>query len=147
MDYQTPLKNTNKDNEKGIDLVGTDGKALYLLEYKRMISDESLLRSVLEAYSYRRLIDQGIKKFARDFGFEKADVIPAILMMEGSHQHKTYLEQDSNSPIIKLMNELGVKAFVIKPSKKFVENDQMKIQLAEEHPVFDFVLSIQPCSK
>lgn len=146
LDYQTPMKNTNKDKEKGIDLTGTDGKDLYLLEYKRMISDESLLRSVLETYSYRRLIDKGALKFAKDFGYEEANIIPAILMMEGSHQHKTFLEQNCKSPIIKLMNELGVKAFVIKPSKEFVEDSHMKEQLAEEHPEFDFELSIQTCS-
>ena len=145
LDYQTPMRDTSNDNEKNIDLVGTDGKNLYLLEYKRMISEESLLRSVLEVYSYRRLINEGINKFASDFGYDETDVIPAIIMMEGSSQWKSYQKQSPDSPIISLMKELGVKAFVIKPEKEFVENQAMKIALAEEKPEFSFSLSIIPC--
>lgn len=147
LDYQTPMRNTNNDNEKGIDLIGFDNRHLYILEYKRKNSDESLLRSVLEAYSYRRLIDKGIIKFAQDFGCGGAEVIPAILMMEGSSQWNMYQEQllDNNSPILSLMEELGVKAFVIKPTKEFVENMEMKRILAAEKPEFPFSVSIEPC--
>ena len=146
LDYQTPLKNSNKDNEKGIDLVGTDGKDLYILEYKRFKSSESLLRSVLECYSYRRLVNAGIKKFAKDFGFPFADVIPAIIMMKDSNQYKSFIKQDKDSPIIKLMKVLEVKAFLIELEIPFSEDLEMKKILSSTRPVSTFGFDIHEIS-
>ena len=60
-DYQTPLKKTRNDSYGKIDLLGynTDDKCYSVIElkYRPSGSEETLLRCVLEAYTYYRLLD------------------------------------------------------------------------------------------
>lgn len=60
-DYQTPLKETQNDSYGKIDLLGynTDDKYYSVIElkYRPSGSDETLLRCVLEAYTYYKLLD------------------------------------------------------------------------------------------
>ena len=60
-DYQTPLKKTHNDSYGKIDLLGynTDDKCYSVIElkYRPSGSEETLLRCVLEAYTYYKLID------------------------------------------------------------------------------------------
>lgn len=60
-DYQTPLKETRNDSYGKIDLLGynTDDKCYSVIElkYRPSGSEETLLRCVLEAYTYYKLLD------------------------------------------------------------------------------------------
>ena len=60
-DYQTPLKKARSDSYGKIDLLGynTDDKYYSVIElkYRPSGSDETLLRCVLEAYTYYKLFD------------------------------------------------------------------------------------------
>ena len=60
-DYQTPLKATKNDSYGKIDLLGynTDDKCYSVIElkYRPSGSEETLLRCVLEAYTYYKLLD------------------------------------------------------------------------------------------
>lgn len=56
-DYQTPLKNKRSDRSGKIDLLSYDGKTLRLLELKGPGSKETMLRCVLEGYTYLKIID------------------------------------------------------------------------------------------
>lgn len=60
-DYQTPLKVTQNDSYGKIDLLGynKDNKCYSVIElkYRPSGSEETLLRCVLEAYTYYRLLD------------------------------------------------------------------------------------------
>ena len=60
-DYQTPLKATKDDSYGKIDLLGynTDDECYSVIElkYRPSGSEETLLRCVLEAYTYYRLLD------------------------------------------------------------------------------------------
>lgn len=60
-DYQTPLKKIQNDSYGKIDLLGynTDDECYSVIElkYRPSGSDETLLRCVLEAYTYYRLLD------------------------------------------------------------------------------------------
>lgn len=147
LDYQMPLKNTNNDKEDGVDLIGTDGKDLYLLEYKRFISKESLLRSVLEVYTYRQLLENAKNKVCSDYNYPEGKLIPGILVMEGSEQYKSWQSHDSNSSIKKLIHELGISVFLIVPERPFSEDEEMKIKMAKEMPEFDFDLTIKDITK
>lgn len=57
-DYETPLEKENKSHGAAIDLlsVNHDDKKVYILELKREGSPESLLRCILEAYTYLRMV-------------------------------------------------------------------------------------------
>ena len=68
-DYQTPLKATQNDSYGKIDLLGynKDDKCYSVIElkYRPSGSEETLLRCVLEAYTYYRLLDIKQIKSAR----------------------------------------------------------------------------------
>mgnify|MGYP000743945152 FL=1 len=68
-DYQTPLKATKNDSYGKIDLLGynKDDKCYSVIElkYRPSGSEETLLRCVLEAYTYYRLLDIKQIKSAR----------------------------------------------------------------------------------
>lgn len=68
LDYQTPLKNENSDSYGKIDLLSYNKKdnliSIVELKYRPSVSDETLLRCILEAYTYYKVfaLDQGIQK-------------------------------------------------------------------------------------
>ena len=69
-DYQTPLKETRNDSYGKIDLLGynQDDKCYSVIElkYRPSGSEETLLRCVLEAYTYYKLLD--LKQIKSDVG-------------------------------------------------------------------------------
>ena len=65
LDYQTPLKNTQKDKAGKIDLLTFDGTTLRILELKEPDSKETMLRCVLEGYTYLKTVDKA--KLLADF--------------------------------------------------------------------------------
>ena len=69
-DYQTPLKKTKNDSYGKIDLLGynKDDKCYSIIElkYRPSGSEETLLRCVLEAYTYYKLLD--LKQIKSDVG-------------------------------------------------------------------------------
>lgn len=58
IDYQTPLKNKRDDKAGKIDLLSYDGKHIRILELKTPDSTETMLRCVLEGYTYLKTVDQ-----------------------------------------------------------------------------------------
>ena len=69
-DYQTPLKKTKDDSYGKIDLLGYNSKdkcySIIELKYRPSGSDETLLRCVLEAYTYYKLFDLNQIESAQD---------------------------------------------------------------------------------
>lgn len=57
LDYQTPLKRVETDQAGKIDLLIYDGDCLRILELKKPQSQETMLRCVLEGYTYLKTID------------------------------------------------------------------------------------------
>lgn len=118
-DYQVPLKQTRKDKGVGkIDLVSIsdDGNKVYLLELKRSDSKESMLRCVLEAYTYSKQLDS--VKFKNDYSgicAQEAVITPAPLVFFDKWQYKEYY--DGRHPRLReLMEKLGnIKPFFITP--------------------------------
>ncbi len=71
-DYQTPLKETRDDSYGKIDLLGynTDDECYSVIElkYRPSGSEETLLRCILEAYTYYKLLD--LKQIKADVAHE-----------------------------------------------------------------------------
>ena len=108
LDYQTPLKSKRSDEAGKIDLLAITGRVLRIIELKIPNSKESLLRCVLEAYTYFRKIHK--QHLTEDFKLTGgAIVIPAVLVADGGHQVKEYLRD--NSLTVTLMHKLGVEIF------------------------------------
>jgi hypothetical protein len=105
IDYQTPLNNKKSDKAGKIDLLSVpNSSTLYLIELKRGSNKETLLRCVLEIYTYSKIVDG--KKLLRDFGLnENIAIKPIVAIFKNSEQYKQL-----NLPnVLELTKELGVE--------------------------------------
>ena len=111
LDYEVPLKNSNKDEGVGkIDLIAYNKKTLTLLELKVPNSKETLLRCVLEIFTYWKQLDY--QKLLHDFGLPQDTIIKkAVFVFENSSAHNEYKHNDTHTR--RLMNALNVDMFLI----------------------------------
>ena len=119
-DYQIPLKSTQKDSGVGkIDLVAynKNSNCVYLLELKKRDSNETLLRCVLEVYTYWKQLNHD--KFLADFNKPSTTkIIPAVLVFKDSEQFKQY-DSKTYPNVCKLIKELNIKVFTIITKTKY----------------------------
>ena len=117
-DYQTPLKSAADDEAGKIDLLSFDGRVMRILELKKPDSKETMLRCVLEGFTYMKTAD--CSKLVSDFGFEPANVIvkaSPFVFFDGE-QHK---EMSQSRPKLRnLMSLLDSKPYYIIENKNFV---------------------------
>jgi len=67
-DYQVPLKEHQKDHFGELDLVAQAGSSIKILELKiNGKSKETLLRAIIEVYTYYMLLKSSLAKFITDF--------------------------------------------------------------------------------
>ncbi len=110
IDYQTPLKNERADRAGKIDLFAYDGSTLRILELKEPDSTETMLRCVLEGYTYLRTVDS--EKLLRDFSLPADTQMKACpFVFWNSRQHR---EMEEQRPKLKqLMEQLDSRPFYI----------------------------------
>lgn len=118
IDYQTPLKNKKTDVAGKIDLLSYDGNCLIILELKKPDSEESMLRCVLEGYTYLKTVDSA--KLIKDFELpEDTKVIASPFVFKYGQQYQEMLE--IRPELFKLMKKLNSKPYYI------VEKDNIYI--------------------
>ena len=113
IDYQTPLKNVRGDKAGKIDLLAynENEKTLRILELKRPDSKETMLRCVLEAYTYLKVVDKD--KLLKDFGLPKNTKIKACpFVFYDGEQYKEMQEDRKN--LKDLIKELGIEVIYLK---------------------------------
>ena len=113
IDYQTPLKNIRADKAGKIDLLAynEEEKILRILELKKPDSEETMLRCVLEAYTYLKVVDKD--KLLKDFGLPKNTKIKACpFVFYGKEQYKEMQEDRKN--LKDLIKELGIEVIYLK---------------------------------
>ena len=113
IDYQTPLKNVRGDKAGKIDLLAynENEKTLRILELKKPDSKETMLRCVLEAYTYLKVVDKD--KLLKDFGLPENTVIKACpFVFYGKEQYKE-MQQDRKH-LKELMKNLDVEPIYLK---------------------------------
>lgn len=118
LDYQTPLKNVRKDKAGKIDLLSFDGTTLRILELKEPDSKETMLRCVLEGYTYLKTVDQA--KLLADFGLPADTPVEACpFVFYGGFQ---WNEMQQERPMLKeLMAALNSTPYYIKSdSDKYI---------------------------
>lgn len=121
IDYQTPLKSKKDDKAGKIDLIAYDGSILRILELKKPSSSETMLRCVLEGYTYLKTVDQ--QKLLNDFELPLDTVVKASpLVFYGGEQYKEW--QNKNPKLIRLMEELESEPY-------FIVNDGEQYRLFE----------------
>ena len=113
IDYQTPLKNVQTDDVGKIDLLAYNKKEkiLRILELKRPGSKETMLRCVLEAYTYLKILDK--TKLLKDFELPEDTVIKACpFVFYGKEQYRE-MQQDREH-LKELMKNLDVEPIYLK---------------------------------
>ena len=112
IDYQTPLKNVQTDDVGKIDLLAYNEskKTLRILELKRPDSKETMLRCVLEAYTYLKIVDK--TKLLKDFGLPEDTVIKACPFV--FYGKKQYREMQQDREHLKdLIEKLGIEVIYL----------------------------------
>ena len=113
IDYQTPLKNVQKDDVGKIDLLAYNEKEkiLRILELKKPDSKETMLRCVLEAYTYLRIVDKA--KLLKDFDLPEDTIVKAcpFVFFEGE-QYKEM--QEGREHLEELITKLDVEIIYLK---------------------------------
>lgn len=117
-DYQTPLKSSADDEAGKIDLLSFDGEVMRILELKKPDSDETMLRCVLEGFTYLRTAD--CDKLISDFTYDPAEVVvkASPFVFYNGEQHKEMSE--SRPHLRKLMALLDSKPYYIVKEDKYV---------------------------
>ena len=113
IDYQTPLKDKLEDEAGKIDIISydKDNKIVYLLELKREDSKETMLRCVLEIFTYSKTLDKD--KFLEDFNLPKDTKIKASpLVFFNGYQYKEMADSD-NEYLKDLIKKLEIELFYI----------------------------------
>ena len=104
-DYQTPLKNKRSDKAGKIDLLSFENKTLHILELKEPESTESMLRCVLEGYTYFKTANR--EKLLDSFNLPQDTSIKTNpLVALNGHQHKEMKE--GRPKLSKLMEILDI---------------------------------------
>ena len=112
IDYQTPLKNVQTDDVGKIDLLAYNEskKTLRILELKKPDSKETMLRCVLEAYTYLKILDK--TKLLKDFELPEDTVIKACpFVFYGKEQYRE-MQQDREH-LKDLIKKLGVEVIYL----------------------------------
>ena len=113
IDYQTPLKDIQTDKAGKIDLLAYNEskKTLRILELKKPDSEETMLRCVLEAYTYLKVVDKD--KLLKDFGLPKNTKIKACpFVFYGKEQYKEM--QKDRKHLKDLIKKLGIEVIYLK---------------------------------
>ena len=110
IDYQTPLKNRRCDKAGKIDILSYDGMSVRILELKEPDSDETMLRCVLEGYTYMKTVNG--RRLIKDFELsEDAKLLACPLVFKCGIQ---WQEMQEERPKLKmLMKMLNSKAFYL----------------------------------
>ena len=110
IDYQTPLKNKREDEAGKIDLLAYDGTTLRILELKKPDSVETMLRCVLEGYTYLKTAN--IAKLLEDFKLPSDTIVNACpFVFKNGEQHSEMMEQRPH--LKRLMDLLDSKPYYI----------------------------------
>lgn len=114
LDYQIPLKNKQEDNAGKIDVLSykEDENTLYLLELKVPKNKtgeetETLLRSVLEIYTYSKQVDQ--EKLLNDFDLPNAKIQLSVLHVKNNKAYNEFYYDNEALKVKELMKALSVK--------------------------------------
>ena len=118
IDYQTPLKDIQTDKAGKIDLLAynenEEEKTLRILELKKPDSEETMLRCVLEAYTYLKVVDKD--KLLKDFGLpEDTEIKACPFVFYDGEPHQAMKEiKDSRKNLGELIEKLGIEVIYLK---------------------------------
>lgn len=102
--YQVPLKKKQKDKAGKIDLLSINDDTAYILELKAPRSDETMLRCLLEVYTYLRRVNEVNLKHSFNIEDVKLKAAPLVYF-----KGKQWLEMQEDRPKLReLMAKLDI---------------------------------------
>ena len=113
IDYQTPLKDIQTDKVGKIDLLAynENEKTLRILELKKPDNKETMLRCVLEAYTYLKVVDKA--KLLKDFELpENTKIKACAFVFYGGEQHQEMQKNKEN--LGELIKKLDIEVIYLK---------------------------------
>ncbi|MBQ9968818.1 MAG: hypothetical protein IJO88_08885 [Oscillospiraceae bacterium] len=117
MDYQVPLKNTINDKAGKIDVLSFDSNGVMrILELKRKGNrEDTLLRCVLEAYTYFKRVEQEKlrSEYAAKAGAPCSCLKACPIFFEDSRQYDEYTELDARPNLKALMKALEIELILL----------------------------------
>jgi hypothetical protein len=126
LDYEVPLKRTQAAEHGDVDLVCFNGKELILVEAKKEGSQESILKALLEAFVYSRLVKKAQPAFCKAFGIRDMVVlVPAVLTFESAASAKQLLGWKDLTMTNELLQKLNgtLRSEGLSPIRVFVMRD------------------------
>lgn len=113
LDFQIPLKDTSDDSVGKIDLLSYNQaeNTAYILELKKPGSEETLLRCVLESYTYWQTVDR--EKLLRDFQIEGAELRKGVLVFKDCVAYEDFQGDVCNAVKSLMCDKLHVDLFVL----------------------------------
>ena len=119
IDYQTPLKDIQTDKAGKIDLLAynekENPKTLRILELKKLDSKETMLRCVLEAYTYLKIVDKA--KLLKDFGLPEDTIVKACaFVFYDGKQHQEM--KDGREKLEELIEKLDIEVIYLKEENR-----------------------------
>ncbi len=108
-DYQVPLKEHQEDGFGELDLVAQAGSSIKILELKiNGKSKETLLRAIIEVYTYYMLLNGSLTKFITDFDLgAKSYFQPCILTDQFSLSGQTISNINKYPKTIALVSQIN----------------------------------------
>jgi len=120
LNYQVPLKEIRNNKGVGkVDLITLNKKKVYLVELKGpMNENDTLLRSVLEIWTYKQQLDK--KKLLDDYKQPlETDIDMVVLLFPGTLAFQEFHDLKSRPNLQALIKQLGVKIFIFEPCGEF----------------------------
>ena len=135
LDYEVPLLAPGAGIQAAahgrIDLVSRSGDMLFLIEAKGITSD-SVLKAILEAFTYSLLVAKRRVPFCKSFGVdEKIPITPAVLVLEctkASEQLDQLHKGGQLDVLIKCLNQILAKNEIGKMRFYVAEGDKAAIR-------------------
>lgn len=93
LDYEVPFKEKGYSKHGDIDLLSIKDDKLFIVEAKKFGSSESILKAILEAYVYSKLVNAIKDQLYADFKIEpKTKISPVVLIFKESASGKQLMD-------------------------------------------------------
>ncbi len=120
IEYQVPLKEKRSDDAGKIDLVTSANKSVYIVELKYIGNKETLLRAILEIWTYYKQLNK--VNFLKSFKLLKKnktnDIRKAVLLSEDCNAYNVAKELSNRPELKQLAKALDVVIFLLEKNGK-----------------------------
>lgn len=104
IDYEVPFKEKGESKHGDIDLLSYKEGKLFIIEAKNIGSQESILKAILEAYVYSKLVYRSKEQFYADFGIDSSALISPIIL--------TFANSTSGQQLLEIQRYQNIRALI-----------------------------------